>query len=82
MSILAQSIILVLLALTPTIAAHGVNHILLYHEREQAVRDVALDTAAIRNAELDRVIHGIQHLLGLVSRLSALVGHAAREQFR
>ena len=72
MSILARLTILVLLALAPTIAAHGVNDILLYHEREQELRDAALATAVIRNAELDGVVRGVQHLLGPVSRLRAV----------
>ena len=69
MSILARLIVLVLLALAPTIAAHGVNDILLYREREQEVREAALATAVIRNAELDGIVRGIQHVLGPVSRL-------------
>lgn len=77
MSILARLIILVLLALAPTIAAHGVNDILLYREREQEVRDAALATAVIRNSELDGVIRGIHYLLGPVSRLNALTSFNA-----
>ena len=72
MSILARLTILVLLALAPTIAAHGVNDILLYHEREEEVREAALATVVIRNAELDGIVRGIQHLLGPVSRLPAV----------
>ena len=72
MSILARLIVLVLLALVPTIVAHGVNDILLYLEREQGVREAALATAVIRNAELDGIVRGIHHLLGPVSRLRTL----------
>ena len=72
MSILARLIVLVLLTLSPTILARGLNDVLLYREREQEVREAALAAAVIRNAELDRVARGIQHLLGPVSRSGAV----------
>ena len=72
MSILTRLIVLVLLALAPIIVAHGVNDVLLYREREQEVREAALATAVIRNAEVDRIVRGIQRLLGPVSRLRAV----------
>ena len=72
MSILARLIVLVLLTLSPTILARGVNDVLLYREREQEVREAALATAVIRNAELDRIAREIQHLLGPVSRSDAV----------
>jgi signal transduction histidine kinase len=69
MSIQARLMALVLLALAPVIGAHAVSDILLYWEREREVRESALATAVIRNAELDGIVRGIQHLLGPASRL-------------
>src|SRR5947207_5508059 len=72
MSILARLVILVLLALTPAIAALAINEILLYRDREQEIRQSAAIDAQVRNTELDSVVGGIQHLLGTVVHLPAI----------
>jgi signal transduction histidine kinase len=72
MSILARLVALVLLALVPAIAAHAINAFMLLRDREQEIRDVVFANAQVRNAQIDGIIGGVQHLLGAVVRLPAV----------
>jgi signal transduction histidine kinase len=72
MSILSRLIILVLVALAPTIAAHAINEILLNRDREHEIRQTVFINAQVRNTEMDSMVGGIQHLLGAVARLPAV----------
>jgi signal transduction histidine kinase len=69
MSILTRLVVLVLLALVPTLAAHAINAFLLYRDREQEMRRVVFANAQVRNSQIDGIVGGAQHLLSAVARL-------------
>jgi hypothetical protein len=62
-------VILVLLALVPTLAAHAINAFLLYRDREQEMRRIVFANAQVRNSQIDGIVGGAQHLLSAVARL-------------
>jgi signal transduction histidine kinase len=72
MSIVARLVILALLALVPAIAAHAINEILLYRDLKLEIRHAALSNAQVRNAAMDGIVSGIEHLLGALVRLPAV----------
>jgi signal transduction histidine kinase len=72
MSILARLLILVLVALVPTVAAHAINAFLLYRDLEHEMRSTVFSNAQVRNSQIDGIVSGIQHLLSAVVRLPAV----------
>lgn len=72
MRVLVLLTAIIFLALSPTIGAEAVNHLLGYREQENGVRQAALATAQLRNSELERVVNGIETLLGNASRIAKL----------
>jgi signal transduction histidine kinase len=72
MTILTQLILMVLLALAPTVAAHGINDFIRYHERAESVREATLRTVELRNTQLDQIVIGVERILSAVSRIPSV----------